>query len=394
MMKILYITLENLSLHKGSVVHIREVIDGLRQRGHQVGLIGSAWPKFEDVDHFYNIHPKTFFLFKFLTRKEKSYFLSSILLFLSLFKILRQYDIIYARDFHTVILALLPRLFFRKKLVYEINGIANEEQKLKKDSFLNRILVFLIEKAERMATKYSGRIVSVTPQIGAYLNHNYDCSKEKIKVITNGVNTKKFYPIHDEALLGEWRGRLEIGKEEIIIAFVGNLAPWQGVETLIEGAPFLLKEVKNIKFLIIGDGMLKKTFTEKVNNLGVTDHFIFTGMVNYKEITNYINIADICVLPKRRLKSGYSPIKLYEYMACGKPVVASRVEGLEFIEEEGIGRLVEPEDVVSLQEGLIDLIKNPEKGMMMGNKGLLIAREKFDWELKSALIEKVLEELA
>jgi len=367
MMKILYITLEDLSLHKGSVTHIKEIVAGLQKRGHQVGLIGRPW---------------------------KSIVLSSLFLLISLFGKLPQYDVIYARDYHTVILALLPRLFFRKKLVYEINGIANEEQKLKKDSFLNRILVFLIQKAERMATKYSERIVSVTPQIGVYLIQNYHCFPDKVKVIPNGVNTKKFHPIHDEVLLGEWRGRLGIAKEEIIIAFVGNLAPWQGVETLIEVAPFLLKEVKNIKFLIIGDGILKKAFKEKVNNLGVTDHFIFTGMVNYKEITNYINIADICVLPKRRLKSGYSPIKLYEYMACGKPVVASKVEGLEFIEEEGIGRLVESGDVMRFQEEILDLIKNPEKGMMMGNKGLLIAREKFDWELKSALIEKVLEELA
>jgi alpha-maltose-1-phosphate synthase len=366
-MKILYITLEDLSLHKGSVTHIKEIVAGLQKRGHQVGLIGRPW---------------------------KSIVLSSLFLLISLFGKLPQYDVIYARDYHTVILALLPRLFFRKKLVYEINGIANEEQKLKKDSFLNRILVFLIEKAERMATKHSERIVSVTPQIGAYLNQNYDCSKEKIKVITNGVNMRKFYPIHDDALLLNWRRKLGILEEEIVIAFVGNLAPWQGVETLIEVAPFLLKEVKNIKFLIIGDGILKKAFKEKVNNLGVTDHFVFAGMVNHQEIPFYINIADICVLPKRRLKSGYSPIKLYEYMACGKPVVASRVEGLEFIEEEGIGRLVEPGDVMRFQEELLDLIKNPEKGMMMGNKGLLIAREKFDWELKSALIEKVLKELA
>ena len=393
-MKILYITLENLSLHKGSVVHVKEIVNGLRKLGHHVGLVASSLNKSEEADRFYNLNVITSFMLRLFRLKKQPYIASLIFLFLYLLRILPQYDIIYARDYHTVIAAFFPRLIFKKKLVFEINGIANEEQRLKSHSILNRILVFLIREAEKMATKYSERIISVTPQIGVYLIQNYHCFPDKVKVIPNGVNTKKFHPIHDEALLGEWRGRLGIAKEEIIIAFVANLAPWQGVEILIEVAPFLLKEVKNIKFLIIGDGILKKAFKEKVNNLGVTDHFIFTGMVNYKEITNYINIADICVLPKRRLKSGYSPIKLYEYMACGKPVIASRVEGLEFIEEEGIGRLVEPEDVMRFQEELLDLIKNPEKGMMMGNKGLLIAREKFDWELKSALIEKVLEELA
>ena len=370
MMKILYITLEDLSLHKGSVTHIKEIVAGLQKRGHQVELIGRPW---------------------------KSIVLSSLFLLISLFGKLPQYDVIYARDYHTVILALLPRLFFRKKLVYEINGIANEEQKLKKDSFLNRILVFLIQKAERMATKYSERIVSVTPQIGVYLIQNYHCFPDKAKVIPNGVNTKIFHPIHDETLLGEWRERLGIRKEEIVIAFVGNLARWQGVNILIESAIRLLSRGERLKLLLVGDGPLKKELVRKVMGSGFSKEFIFTGMIRYEDIPILINLADICVAPfisRRNRITGVSPLKVFEYMACGKPVVCSRIEGLEFIEEEGVGRLTSPEDVISLQGELLDLIKNPQKRIMMGNKGLQVAREKFDWELKSALIEKVLKELA
>jgi glycosyltransferase involved in cell wall biosynthesis len=373
------------------------VIDGLRQRGHQVGLIGSAWPKFEDVDHFYNIHPKTFFLFKFLTRKEKSYFLSSILLFLSLFKILRQYDIIYARDFHTVMIALLPRLIFKKKLVFEINGIANEEQRLKSHSILNQVFSFSIQKAESIATKCSDSIVSVTPQIAIYLTHFFHCPPEKMEVIGNGVNTKKFQPIYDEALLWSWRKRLGITKGDVVIAFVGNLAPWQGVNILIESAFHLLVNHENLKFLIVGEGLLKGSLLKRVSNSKNEKYFIFTGMIQYENIPILINLADICAAPfisRRNRTTGVSPLKVFEYMACGKPIVCSRIEGLEFIEQEGVGRLIPPEDVMSLQKELIDLIKNPQKRIMMGNKGLQIAREKFDWELKSVLIEKVLKELA
>src|SRR4030042_3963644 len=148
MMKILYITLENLSLHKGSVVHIKEVIDGLQKRGHQVGLIGMALTKLENIECFYNIHPKTLFHFNPPSPKWMSYFISSVLLFLTLFKVLRHYDMIYARDFHTVIIALLPRLLFNKRLVFEINGLASEEQRLKINSPFNRIFTAIIKKAE------------------------------------------------------------------------------------------------------------------------------------------------------------------------------------------------------------------------------------------------------
>jgi len=136
-MRILYITLEDLSLHKGSVVHIKEVIEGLQKRGHRVGLIGRARTKLEIAEHFYNVHPETLFSSKFLSPQKKSYVASSILLFLTLIKILRKYDIIYARDFHAVIIALLPRLMFGRRSIFEINGLANEEQKLKGHSFCN-----------------------------------------------------------------------------------------------------------------------------------------------------------------------------------------------------------------------------------------------------------------
>jgi glycosyltransferase involved in cell wall biosynthesis len=393
-MRILYLTLENMSLHKGSTVHVKEVVNGLRQLGHHVGLIASSLDGEEETDHFYNLNVIPSFILRPLMLKRQPHIVSLLFLFLYLIRILPQYDVIYARDFHTVIVALLPRLIFAKKLVFEINGIANEEQRLRSKSILNPFLVFLIREAEKKATKYSERIVSVTPHIRTYLIENYHCALDKVRVVANGVNTKRFYPIYDEGLLWSWRKRAGIGKEDMVIAFVGNLAPWQGVETLIEIAPPLLKKVGTIRFLIIGDGVLREALKAKVTGLGVSDRFVFVGMVHHNEIPFYINISDICVLPKRRLKSGYSPIKLYEYMACGKPVVASRVEGLEFVEEERVGRLIKPEDGIDLEKTLSELIEQPQERLRMGKKGLQVALERFSWESKVVEIEEVLEELA
>jgi starch synthase len=393
-MKILYISFEDLSLHKGSTVHVKEIVDGLRKLGHQVGLVARASDRYEGVGHFYNLYHGKFFWARFLGLKRTSYFISSILLFLYLIKLLPQYEIVYARDFHTVIIALLPRLFFNRKLVFEINGIANEEQQLKSDSMLNRIFTFSIRKAEKMASKYSDRIVAVTPHIASYLTQHFFCPSDKIEIVNNGVNTKIFRPIHDESLLSGIRKRLGIEENEIVLIFVGNLAPWQGIEYLIQVAPAIVKKVKNVKFLIIGDGVLKKDLEAEVKRLRVLDDFIFTGMVDHQEIPLYINIADICLIFKRKLKSGYSPIKLYEYMACGKPVLSSRVEGLEFIEKEGVGQLTEPEDPISLEEGLLALLRDPQNRMNMGIKGLWLARKRFDWEICAAKVGKILEKLA
>jgi len=155
-----------------------------------------------------------------------------------------------------------------------------------------------------------------------------------------------------------------------------------------------VKQVPHCKFLIIGDGMLREEFEEEVNRIGLSSYFVFTGMIDYPQVPWYINLADICVLFKRSLKSGYSPIKLYEYMACGKPIVATRVKGLEFIETEGSGRLIEPEDSVSVGVALVELLKDGEMRRVMGRKGFRIARERFSWASKAAKIEKMLLELA
>lgn len=397
-MKILYITVEDLSLHKGSVVHVKEIVKGLKKLGNQVGLIARASSNFESAaDRFYNLEHGTVLSLRFLGIKRQPYLISLFFLFLYLILHLPTYEVIYARDFHTVIVALLPRLVLRKRLVFEMNGIANEEEKLKGQSVFRQVFAFCIEGAEMLATQCSDRIVSVTPQIANYLIRQFHCRPDKVEVIGNGVNTKNFHPIQDQAVLAEWRRKFGIADEDVVVAFVGNLALWQGVDILIESAFQLLSKGKKLKFLIIGEGVVKPFLMKKVEDSGYLREFIFTGMIEYENIPFLINIAEICVAPfisERNRKTGVSPLKVFEYMACGKPVVASRIEGLEFIEEERTGRLIEPGDVIGLKETLYDLVDKSQERTEMGRKGIQVVNERFSWESRATKIERTLKELA
>jgi glycosyltransferase involved in cell wall biosynthesis len=304
-----------------------------------------------------------------------------------------QSEVIYAREFYAVLVALPPRLLFKRKLVYEINGLASEEQKLRGDSLMNRIFPFLLKMGEMLAAKCSNLVVSVTPQISTFLIGHFHCKSDKIKVVENGVNVRRFYPINDIALLREWRKKVGIEEDEVVVIFVGNIAPWQGVNILVESAFRLLAENKGLKFLIVGDGILKRTLVKKAEDSKWPEEIIFLGMRPYEEIPFLINIADICVAPfinERNRKTGVSPLKIFEYMACGKPVVASRIEGLEFIEKENAGQLVEPDDAINLASGLQDLVRNTNKRIEMGRRGLGIARETFSWDFRAIEISKIL----
>ncbi len=392
-MKIVYITLENMSFHKGSVVHVKEVIIGLRKLGHHVTLIASALGKIEYADCFYNIYPNAINLIKFLGLKKKSYFISLVALFLYLFKVIPRFEVIYAREFYVVLVALLPRLLFKRKLVFEINGLASEEQKLRGDSFINGICSFLLKIGEMFAAKCSNLVVSVTPQISSYLINHLHGRSNKIKVVQNGVNIRIFSPINDMTLLKEWRKKVGIQEDEVVVVFVGNIAPWQGVDVLLESAFQLLPKNERLKFLIVGDGLLRRTLAKKAEDSKWGEKIIFLGMRPYKEIPFLINIADICVAPfinERNRKTGVSPLKIFEYMACGKPVVSSRIEGLEFIEKEYAGQLAEPDDAVSLANALQGLLTNTEIRIEMGRRSLEIAREKFSWDSRVVEISKIL----
>lgn len=395
-MRILYITLENVSLHKGSVVHIKEVIEGLRGQGHFVGLVASSSNQSENTDRFYNLKRMSISFLKLLRLMKQPYIISSFFLFLHLLKILPRYDVIYARDYHTVIIALLPRILFKKKLVFEVNGLASEEQKLKSASIWNKIISFLIRKSERIAAHFSDKIICVTPQIKSYFVNNFACQETKVVVISNGVNTEKFFPILDQKLLSKWRTRLGIEPEELIVVFVGNLARWQGVDILIESGIQLLEKRKNVKFLIAGDGIIKEDLMEKVATFRHKEKFIFTGMLNYSDVPFLINIAEVGVAPfilKRNCSTGVSPLKVFEYMACKKPIVTTNIYGLEFVEKEGVGKLVEPGEAIGLAEAIDDLLSNKEKREEMGRKGLKLVAEKFNWKSKINEIDKILREI-
>lgn len=392
-MKIVYITLENMSLHKGSVVHVTEVIVGLRKLGHHVTLMAPAFGKIENADCFYNLYPNTIKIMKSVGLRKKSYFISLVALFLYLFEVIPRSEVIYTREFYVALVALLSRLLFKKKLVFEINGLASEEQKLRGDSYGNRICSFLLRMGEMFAAKCSNLVVSVTPQISTYLINHFHCKPNKVKVVQNGANVRSFYPINNIALLREWRRKVGIEEDEVVVVFVGNIAPWQGVNILIESAFRLLSKNEKLKFLIVGDGLLKGTLAKRVKDSEWREKIIFLGMIPYEEIPFLINIADICVAPfinQRNRKTGVSPLKIFEYMACGKPIVSSRIEGLEFIEKECVGQLVEPDDAMSLAKALQDLLGDSNKRIEMGRRGLEIARERFSWDSRALEISKIL----
>ncbi len=266
--------------------------------------------------------------------------------------------------------------------IVEVNGLVMDELKVSPDSksFAYRVFSFLALRSERFNYRYCDRIVSVTDKLKDELVRLYSVPAEKVLVINNGANTDIFKPI-DQKLA---RVKLGLDGSKKYVCFVGHLAAWQGVEFLIHSAPFILEKCPEVRFLIVGDGVMRDKLLEITSKMRLSDKITFTGRVPYENVPVYINAADVCVAPfimERNSKIGLSALKTYGYLACGKPIVASSISGVkDLIDLSGGGISVPPEDPGELANAVVKLISDEKTRTTMGEQGRKYVVKNHSWD--------------
>ena len=403
-MKILYCDPSAIQIGGADSVHNYELVTNLSRLGHVVVPLKAKRPGarlgsdadirsslWEHTKHNLRSLP----LYKVFLKGVRilQYSWREGFVFLSAFVVIVRHqgklDVIYRR--HSVFNSefLLSKLF-NIPLVKEVNGIMADEARMQNVG--GNLFSRVIDIIERFNMPKADRIIVVTSKLKDVLHHDYGVPEEKIVVILNGANTDLFKPM--EPL--EARNKLSLNQSDNYVCFVGNLAQWQGVEYLIQSAPLVLSRCPNTNFLVVGDGVMKEELVALAKRTGVSDRLIFTGFVPYELVPDYINSGDICVAPfrvKRNERSGVSPLKLCEYLACAKPVVASRISGLEFIENNGAGMLVVPEVVRELADAIIRLLEAPDLRKKMGENGRRYVVEERSWESVARKVAGVCQQL-
>lgn len=309
--------------------------------------------------------------------------LSSVKAFLVGFYVLltSRIDVIHERQPFPVGLALSK--IFQVMSITEVNSFIPDE--LVGPEFNRRIRLGsnvinrVYRTVERMILNSCDRIVAITPELKATLEREYGIPSTKIFVVANGVNPDLFHPA---SVLADQLGLDPVCK---YICFVGNLhKAYHGLEYLIEAARLVLRVAPNTGFIIIGDGVTKAKLSTKVQNLGIADRSHFLGSIPYDELPSYINVAAVCVAPFGRVrneKSGLSPLKIYEYLACGKPVVASDIGGIgSLLRASNAGIAVRPEDPQELASALLKLLTNQQLARTMGESGRRLVVDDYSWE--------------
>ncbi|MEM0313489.1 MAG: glycosyltransferase family 4 protein [Candidatus Bathyarchaeia archaeon] len=239
---------------------------------------------------------------------------------------------------------------------------------------LSRFLLSHLSRIEKETAEYATLVVTVSKYSFKRIIQLYQIDENKIRIVPNGVDINKFKP---EKPSKNFKRNLGLKDQEDCILFVGNLVPRKGLHLLIKSAEQILKERKSVKFVIAGDGPLKKSLIRYAKENKVSENFIFLGRVHDEVLPKLYNCSDIVVLPS--LQEGLG-ITLLEAQATAKPVVASNVGGTSDIVLNGeTGLLVYP-DIHEIAEAILKLLSNEALRNQMGSNGRKLVCEKFSWE--------------
>ncbi|HZK72189.1 MAG TPA: glycosyltransferase family 4 protein [Clostridia bacterium] len=223
-------------------------------------------------------------------------------------------------------------------------------------------------KLEQDLLAKSKIITTVSSTVANELVNEYGINYNDINIIYNGVNEEVFVPLDKKS-------------SEKYILYVGSLAYRKGLFDLIDCAKYVCTNYADIKFVVLGDGVLKDRLKKKVKELNLEDRVLFKGHVSKRDLISYYQNALIHVIP-----SHYEglPTVLLEAMSCGLAVVATAVSGnIDVISSEDNGILVPSKSPVEMAEKISFLIENNDFREALGMNARKTIEEHFTWDIIS-----------
>ena len=220
-------------------------------------------------------------------------------------------------------------------------------------------------------------------------------AEEKILVYPNAVDPQKY----STAIKGdEIKKKYRLGNYKVV-GFVGTFGQWHGVVQMAKSINLFFQldpgKKKEVKFLLIGDGRLMPVVREVIHTNGYMDNVVFTGLVPQSEGPKYMGACDILLSPHIKNPDGSaffgSPTKLFEYMAMGKPIIASDLDQIgDILEHKKTAYLIEPRNIRQLSNAIQVLLDDSKLREELGKNARVEALKKYTWEKHT---EKLLEKL-
>lgn len=330
-MKILFITSNALTHATAPGNHALELIEALREEGCAVDVVARGG----ETENLYAVPTVNF--------PWVGTLITEFLLFLTAWRQarLRRHDLIYFRIEATSCFVYLLRELTRIPMFVEVNGWIEDELKINN---MPRRLYAIARFTERKTYGVADRVLPVTATIARLLEAERRVPPSKIRVVPNAVNLRRFHP----------RSAGPSDNTPFVVGYVGSIAPWQGVEVLIDAISFARKAGMELTCQIVGDGKTRGELERRAAELGVDDLVSFKGAIPYECLAETMEPMSVGVIPKRQMSYGWMPMKLFQFLAMGIPVIVSDVPEInQWTRDHHVGLVFNPDDPRHLAECLI-----------------------------------------
>ncbi len=276
---------------------------------------------------------------------------------------------------------------FGVPFLLEVNAILTREQEAMRGLHLKDVALAIEDQLFRQAD----RILTVSDWLKEYITSR-GVPSERIRVLPNGIDPELFP--QDEQQRRQFRQQLG-GDEHFLVGFSGSLKSWHGMELLIEVLPELIEQIPKVKTVIIGDGPMGESLRQLTRQLGVDDRVVFTGRVEHEAIGSYLAALDVAVAPYRKRTDFYfSPIKIFEYMAAGVPIVTTPQGQISRILTDGKTGLFFPaEDRQQFIRQIVRLYREPDLRHKLAQNARNLVMQRYTWQQNVRQIKRLVEEL-
>jgi glycosyltransferase involved in cell wall biosynthesis len=219
-----------------------------------------------------------------------------------------------------------------------------------------------------------------------YLQSAYKIPSEKTELIPNGVDIQLFRK-KDSA---ELRKKLKLDTS-FVIGHVGVLREWLNFHPLFSAVK-KLAPLYDIKILMVGGGVGYEDTVKLAKSYNIADNIFFSGTIPYHQIPDYIGCMDICVIPFKEdsVSQNSLPLKLFEYMACEKPVICTNVRAIREIFYEN---LLFVSGSQGYEDAILRLFKDENLRKQLGFNGRTIIEDHYQWGRLSKRLENIMIEL-
>lgn len=381
--------------HKGASVHVREMSGALAGAGHRVILAAqvlnkSPWEKPASVDiPIVQIRPGAATSAAVQGMKQ---FNDRIGVENSLPGELRRilYNIELEDDLRRRLEADPPDFIYERLSLYATAGVTlakefqipliveqNAPLALEQSSYRKTGFEVLAAEAERWTLSRADAVCVVSSELKKHVC-TLGIPEKKVQVIPNGVNPALFRPGRRDL---ELRRKLKLDGA-VVLGFIGGLRPWHGLEVLPHLLKTLLPRHKNLRLVIAGEGQLRNTLQQTVRELGLDQQVVFTGALKHQDVPPVLRQFDIGLAPYPALDHAFyfSPLKIFEYMACGVPVVAAEAGQIgEVLKHKKTGMLYRAGDVEGLIEQCEALLSSMKLRQSIGAAAAALVTREYTW---------------